>query len=145
MKPAYRELRLKQLTGALNTFKGAKRTLRPTRGWIRAIREALGMSQQQVARAMQVKQQSLIDFETAEAEDRITLKNLRRAAEAMECELIYAIVPKSGTIQKLAEKRARSEATRRVLSVEHSMALENQASGNVKELIDREMKRRPKK
>jgi predicted DNA-binding mobile mystery protein A len=145
MKPGYRELRLKQLTAALNAFKGAKRTLRPTRGWIRAIREALGMSQQQVARAMQVKQQSLIDFETAEAEDRITLKNLRRAAEAMECELIYAIVPKSGTIQKLAEKRARNEATRRVQSVEHSMALENQASGNVKELIDREMKRRTKK
>lgn len=145
MKPDYRELRLKQLAAALNTFKAAKRTLRPTRGWIRAIREALGMSQQQVARAMQVKQQSLIDFETAEAEDRITLKNLRRAAQAMECELIYAIVPRSGTIQKLAEKRARSAATRRVLSVEHSMALENQASGNVKELIDREMKRRPKK
>jgi predicted DNA-binding mobile mystery protein A len=145
MKPGYRELRLKQLTAALNTFKGAKRALRPTRGWIRAIREALGMSQQQVAKAMQVKQQSLIDFETAEAEDRITLKNLRRAAEAMECELIYAIVPKSGTIQQLAEKRARREATRRVLSVEHTMALENQASGNVKELIDREMKRRPKK
>jgi predicted DNA-binding mobile mystery protein A len=145
MKPDYRELRLKQLAAALNTFKAAKRTLRPTRGWIRAIREALGMSQQQVAKAMQVKQQSLIDFETAEAEDRITLKNLRRAAQAMECELIYAIVPRSGTIQKLAEKRARSAATRRVLSVEHSMALENQASGNVKELIDREMKRRPKK
>ena len=145
MKPGYRDLRLKQLTAALNTFKWAKRTLRPTRGWIRAIREALGKSQQQVARVMQVKQQSLIDFETAEAEDRITLKNLRRAAEAMDCELIYAIVPKSGTIQKLAEKRARAEATRRVLSVEHSMALENQASGNLKELIDREMKRRTKK
>ena len=145
MKPDYRELRLKQLAAALHTFKGAKRTLRPVRGWLRAVREALGMSQQQVARVMQVKQQSLIDFETAEAEDRITLKNLRRAAEAMECELIYVIVPKSGTFQDLAEKRARSAATRRVLSVEHTMALENQASGNVKELIDREMKRRPKK
>jgi predicted DNA-binding mobile mystery protein A len=145
MKPDYRNLRLKQLAAALHTFKGARRTVRPVRGWLRALREALGMSQQQVATAMKVKQQSLIDFETAEAADRITLKNLRRAAEAMECELIYAIVPRSGTIQKLAEKKARSEATRRVLSVEHTMALENQASGNLKELIDREMKRRPKK
>jgi hypothetical protein len=94
---------------------------------------------------MHVKQQSIASFEKAEAADRITLSNLRRLAEAMGCELVYAIVPKSGSIQELSEGRARSEAANRVLSVEHTMALEDQAPGGVKELIDEETKRISKK
>src|SRR5258708_1197704 len=144
MKREYRLLRLRQLAVALDTFKKARRTPRPPRGWIRAVREALGISQHQVAKAVRVKQQRLKDFETAEANDRITLRTLRRVAEAMGCELVYAIVPKSGTIAELAEKRARSEATRRVLSVERTMALENQAPGGVKDLIEEEIKRTKK-
>ena len=145
MKPEYRELRLKQLTATLDMFTNAKQTTRPLRGWLRAVREALGVSQQEVAIAANVKRQSIIGFEEAEARDRITLRNLRRVADAMGCELVYAIVPKSGSIQELAEQRTRSEATNRVLAVEHTMALEGQASGGVKELIDKETKRMSKR
>src|ERR1700674_4529583 len=120
MKAEYRDLRLKQLTTALAVFEEAKRSARPQQGWLYAIRQALGMSRQHVANVMRVKQQSVVDFENAEANDRITLHNLRRVAEAMGCELVYAIVPKSGTIQQLAEQPVRSEATKRVLSVEHT-------------------------
>lgn len=141
MKLEYRELRLKQLATALSTFVDAKQTPRPRGGWLRAVRQALGVSQLTVAAAMHVKQQSIVSFEKSEAEDRITLQNLRRVAEAMGCELVYAIVPKSGSIQELAESRARAEATKRVLSVRRTMALEDQASGDVKELIDEETKR----
>jgi predicted DNA-binding mobile mystery protein A len=141
MKPEYRALRLKQLTDVLDKFANARQTARPVRGWLRAVREALGVSQQQVASAAKVKRQSLIGFEKAEAGDRITLRNLRRVADAMGCELVYAIVPKSGSIQELAEQRTRDEATKRVQSVEQTMALEDQASGGVKELIDKETKR----
>lgn len=84
-------------------------------------------------------------FEKAEANERITLRTLRRVAEAMDCDLVYAIVPKSGSIQQLAEARARAEATKRVLSVEHTMALEEQASGSVQQLIDEETDRISKK
>jgi hypothetical protein len=66
-------------------------------------------------------------------------------AAAMDCELVYAIVPKSGTITELAERGARAQAAEDVLDVENSMALENQATGNVKELIEKETKRRLKK
>src|SRR4029077_5690599 len=103
MKPEYRELRLKQLAATLERFTNAKQTARPVRGWLRAVREALGVSQQEVAIAAKVKRQSIIGFEEAEASDRITLRNLRRVADAMGCELVYAIVPKSGSIQELAE------------------------------------------
>jgi len=145
MKSEYRDLRLKQLAATLGKFTNAKPTARPVRGWLRAVREALGVSQQEVAIAAKVKRQSIIGFEEAEARDRITLRNLRRVADAMGCELVYAIVPKSGSIQELAEQRTRSEATKRVLSVEHTMALEDQASGGVKELIEKETKRIRKK
>lgn len=145
MKTEYRNLRLKQLAMTLGAFDDAKQTPRPPGGWLRAIREALGIPQSKVAKAIHVKQQSIVSFEKAEAADRITLSNLRRIAEAMGCELVYAIVPKSGSIQELAEQRARSEATKRVLSVQHTMALEDQAPGGVEELIDEETKRINKK
>ena len=145
MKPEYRALRLAQLSTAIDNFKGAKSTPRPSHGWLRAVRQALGISQQQVADAVGIKRPSLIDFEKSEAADRISLHNLRRIAEAMGCELVYAIVPKSGSIQELAESRARAEATKRVLSVHRTMALEDQASGDVKDLIDKETKRITKK
>jgi predicted DNA-binding mobile mystery protein A len=141
MKPEYRDLRLSQLFTTLDKFRDAKQTVRPLRGWLRAVREALGLSQREVANAIKVKRESLIGFEAAEANDRITLRNLRRVAEAMGCELVYAIVPKSGSIQELAEKQVRDAATKRVLSVHRTMALEDQASGDVKDLIDKETKR----
>ncbi len=145
MKPEYRELRRKQLAVVIDKFPHANQVTRPQRGWLRAIREALGIPQQEVATAAKVRRESLIGFEKAEADDRITLRNLRRVADAMGCELVYAVVPKSGSIEELAEQRTRSQATNRVLSVERTMALENQASGGVKELIDKETKRTKKR
>jgi predicted DNA-binding mobile mystery protein A len=145
MRVEYRGLRLEQLTTALSAFDKAKQTLRPRLGWLRAVREALGFSQQQIAKMMKVSQQAIVSFEKAETANRITLQNLRRFAEAMDCELVYAIVPKSGSLQDYAEHGARNEATNRVLRVERTMALEDQASGNVKELIDKETKRIIKK
>jgi predicted DNA-binding mobile mystery protein A len=145
MRREYRDLRLAQLATSLTSFEAPKQVPRPARGWLRAVREALGITQQQLAKAVQVKQQSIIDFEAAEANDRITLRNLRRIAEALGCELVYAIVPKTGTITELADRGAQQEAAKRVLSVEHTMALENQASGGVKDLIAGETKRIRKK
>jgi predicted DNA-binding mobile mystery protein A len=141
MKAEYRQMRLKQLSRSLASFEEAKTVARPSHGWLQTIREALGISLKQVGRMAGSSKQLIQRFETAEAEDRITLRNLRRVAEAMGCELVYAIVPKSGSIEELAEQRARDEATKRVLSVEHTMALEDQASGHVDELIDQETKR----
>ena len=145
MNRDFRELRLGQLTRALTPFDSAKQEPRPSRGWLRAIREALGLTLENVGSQMGQSRKRIQEFEEAEANDRITLQSLRRVAAAMDCELVYAIVPKSGTIAELAERRARAEATRDVLDVEHTMALENQASGNVDQLIDKETKRRLKK
>jgi enoyl-CoA hydratase/carnithine racemase len=79
--------------------------------------------------------------EKAEAEDRITLKSLRAYANALDCDLAYAFVPRAETLQELVHARARAAAKANVLGVEHSMALENQASGNLEEAIEAETER----
>jgi predicted DNA-binding mobile mystery protein A len=142
MKRDFRDLRLRQLARALSTFETAKQEPRPQRGWLRAIREALGLTLESVGKQLGQSRRRIQEFEEAEATDRITLRSLRRVAAAMDCDLVYAIVPKSGTVTELAERRARAQATEDVRDVEHTMALENQAPGNVEELIEEETKRR---
>ncbi len=141
MKPEYRQLRLKQLDRALRAFKEARKVVRPKRGWLRAVRKASGMSMGQVGRTLGVTRQHLAFLEKSEAEERITLKSLKRAAEALGCELIYAIMPKSGSVSDLVINRARKLATEKVLGCEHRMALENQAAGCVKKKIAEETRR----
>jgi predicted DNA-binding mobile mystery protein A len=141
MKPEYREMRLHQLARSLAAFDQAKGQPRPQRGWLRAVREALGITLQQVGKSTRTTRQRIKAFENSEAQDRITLASLRRVAEAMGCELVYGIVPKSGTINELAEKRAKDEAIKRVLAVEHSMALEDQAAGDLERTIADETQR----
>jgi predicted DNA-binding mobile mystery protein A len=145
MKPEFRDLRLTQIDRSLVTFKAARSTSRPQRGWLRAVREALGITIREVACTMRKTPQTVAAFEKSEAADRITLQTLRRYAEALNCELVYAIVPKNGSLQQLAEARARLEAERDVRAVEHTMALEDQATRGIPDKIERETKRRMKK
>lgn len=138
MKPEFRSLRLQQLERRLRPFLPAREATRPQKGWIRAIREASGITLLELATRMKRSLSLAAQFEKSEAEDRITLGSLRQVAGALGCDLVYALVPKQGTLQDLAERQATQEVTPDVLAVEHTMALENQAVGNVKEKIQEE-------
>jgi predicted DNA-binding mobile mystery protein A len=98
----------------------------PVRGWIKAIREAVGMTTGQLARRLGVKQPSVVAMEQSEARGSIELATLRRVADALECTLVYAFVPKK-PLEALVRERARSFARRRRSPIEHSMLLEDQA------------------
>jgi predicted DNA-binding mobile mystery protein A len=115
MKSQFRQLRLSQLDRSLS---GA-RTIhpRPASGWIASVREALGLTLDEIGRRIHATRQSIQQFERAEASDRITLGALRRLAEAMGCDLVYALVPKSGSFAELAERRTRERAERDVKRV----------------------------
>ena len=65
----------------------------PVKGWIKAIRDSLGMTAAQLANRMGISQSTLTAMEKAEARGAIQLSSLRRAAEAMNCTLVYALVP----------------------------------------------------
>lgn len=99
---------------------------RPTKGWIRGIRDALGMSAQQLGERMGVSQPTIKGLETSEANDTIQLNTLRRAAEALGCELVYALVPKE-SLEAAYDRAARGVARRELGQISHSMALEDQA------------------
>jgi predicted DNA-binding mobile mystery protein A len=105
----------------------------------------LGISSGELARRLGTSRQLPLQLEKGEAEDRITLKSLRAVAHALDCELVYALVPKAGALETLLEDRARAEAKQRVLQVEHSMALEDQAAGGIEDAIETETRRLIKK
>ena len=141
----FKALRLRQFDRTIEPLGGLRHTARPARGWVRAAREAAGVSGSELARRLGTSRQFPLQLEKAEAEDRITLGTLRAAAEALDCELVYALLPKAGTMKAVVENRARMEAeleARQLVSaVEHSMALEDQAAGGVDEAIAEETER----
>lgn len=98
---------------------------RPPRGWIRAIRDAYGMTTRQLAKRMGKSQSVIVEMEKGEARDSLTLATLRNAAEALDCTLVYALVP-NAPIDELLRRRARMVASQRLSRASHSMALENQ-------------------
>lgn len=92
---------LQQKLGALSAARSAAD--RPTRGWLRAVREAIGLTQAEVAGRASVKRQSYAQFEAAEEKESISLASLRRSAEAMDCELVYFVVPRGPAARTYAD------------------------------------------
>ena len=145
MRPKFRSLQVEQLERNLKPFLSSREVSRPPKGWIRAIRQACGMTLRELAIQMRSGLPLAAKLEKSETEYRITLKSLRRVADALGCELVYALVPKQGNVRDLMERRAKEVVTNDVLAVEHTMALENQAVGRVPEKIDQEASRLLKK
>ena len=98
---------------------------RPSRGWIRAIREALGMTTGQLAKRLGVQQPRVIVLERCEADGNITMKSLERAAEALGCRLVYALVPEKPLADTIRQ-RASLIAERQLASIEQTMRLKAQ-------------------
>ena len=116
----------RQLDKRLSSFINSDSLARPSRGWVKAIREALGMTTAQLARRLGVSQPRAVAIEKAEVKGAITLDSLERAAQAMDCRLVYAFVPRK-PFDALVEERAERVARKRMASTRHSMALEAQA------------------
>lgn len=99
---------------------------RPPQGWIKAIREALGMTTTQLARRLRVSQPRVIALEKGEAAGVVTLETLARAAEALDCRLVYALVPRK-PLEALVDERVTALAEKRLNATRHTMALEDQS------------------
>jgi predicted DNA-binding mobile mystery protein A len=114
-----------QLDRRFSELRPLVQATRPSRGWIRAIREALGMTTGQLAKRLGVKQPRVIELEHGEADGNITVKTLERAAEALGCRLVYILVPEKPLAETI-QQRAKIAAERQLASVEQSMRLEAQ-------------------
>lgn len=106
------------------------RTVFPPRsGWIKAIRESLGMTSQQLAERMLIQQSGVILLEQREVEKRVSLEILERAAQAMGCKLVYALVPEGDSLESILEKQCRAAAREILKKTLHTMELEKQEVG----------------
>jgi predicted DNA-binding mobile mystery protein A len=114
-----------QLDERFSELKPLAQALRPSRGWIRAIREALGMTTAQLAKRLGVQQPRVIELEHGEADGNLTVRSLERAAEALGCRLVYTFVPEQPLSETIRE-RALAIAERQLASVEQTMLLETQ-------------------
>lgn len=119
-------LRRRQLDRALTGNIEIRSLQRPTRGWIHEIRMALGMSAAQLAARMGARQSTVAKMERTEEEEGISLQSLRRAAEALDCTLVYAFVPHE-SLEATLKLQALRRAEQMVGRVERSMALEAQS------------------
>ena len=128
---------LKQVDARLEDWRKFLSDPAPKGGWLRMIRQALGMTTAQVAKRLGVAQQAVAKFERNEAACKITLESVARVADALCCKVTYAVVSKE-PLSEMRRARARALAEALTKPVAHSMKLEAQG------VSEREMRRQRK-
>lgn len=126
-------LRRQQIEEAVRPFRDLITTNPPRRGWVKAIQEALGMTNVQLAKRLKLKApQTIEDMQTYEARGTIKLNTLRKLAEALGCRVVYAVVPLK-PLDEIRRTRAIEVAKQQLRHVFHSMNLENQGISSIEE------------
>ena len=83
-------------------------------GWLKGVRQAIGIPVDALAERMEVRRREIFRLEKSEESERIALATLRRAARGLGCDLVYGLVPMEGTLGELAEtqRRLREDAAK---------------------------------
>ncbi len=115
-----------QLDKRFTAFAPLANALRPEKGWIKAVREALGMTTAQLGKRLGVSQQRAAMVEKAEVDGSITLKSLEQAAQTLGCRVVYVLYPEEPLTQTL-RARAETVADQQMRAVEQTMRLEDQS------------------
>jgi len=115
-----------QLDKRFVSFAPLATALRPEKGWIKAVREALGMTTAQLGKRLGVSQQRAAMLEKAEADGSITLKSLEHAAKTLGCRVVYILYPEQPLSQTM-RTRAEVVADQQLRAVEQTMRLEDQS------------------
>lgn len=118
----------RQLDEKLKDWQSIRQIPRPRLGWLKAVRESLGMTTRQLAALLGTNNAAVIRLEKRESEGKVTLEALNRAAQAMGCRLVYAVVPDE-TLEAIVDHKALDAARALLRSVSHTMKLEKQEVG----------------
>jgi len=119
-----RKLVRQQLDAKLNQLKGLSLS-KSEAGWIKLIREALGMSTKQLGKRVGIDQSRITRLENAETEGDLKLSSLKRIAEGLDMQFVYAFVPKT-SLEDMVQTQAKKIAKKRMNKVTHTMRLEDQ-------------------
>ena len=120
------KLLIEQLDKKLQPFYSTEKITRPSAGWLQSVRTTFNMTLEQVSNKLNTTPQAVKQIEKREATESITLKALKNAAQAMDMQLVYAIIPKEGTLQSFIDIKAKELAKKIVLRTNQTMKLENQ-------------------
>lgn len=121
-------MQVQQLNHKMQAYASLKNVAIPSNGWIKAIRNAIGMSMQQLGNKLNITKQSVLGIEKREKEGSITIKSLREIARVMDMQVVYGFVPNDGSLNDLIEKRALQLATQIVMRTANTMKLEDQSN-----------------
>jgi predicted DNA-binding mobile mystery protein A len=116
----------RELDRRFATSEIASMRARPHAGWVKAIRAALGMSQRDLASRLGVSDVAVHKLERSEQDGRISLAKLAEIAAAMDCTMVYALVPNS-SLEDTVQRQARRVAEARLGYVADTMSLEDQS------------------
>jgi len=129
MQTVLNDITQRQIEAMLTPWRAVDPQTKPAKGWIRTIRQGLGMPASYLARKMDVEPSTVKRYEDAEASGAISLKTLQRIADALGCDLKYALVPKK-TLRQTIQDQALLVAQRHLSTISHTMALEDQATSS---------------
>ncbi len=138
MKTAAKQLAIEQLDRKFRNIRSMRTLAPPEGGWVRSVRLAIGMSLRQLGERLGITAPSVRELEKREEAGAVTLRTLSDVAEALDMRLVYAFVPKEGTLEDMVERQAEKVARSIVLRTATSMELEDQAisSRRVKNAIE---------
>jgi predicted DNA-binding mobile mystery protein A len=134
------KLQFQQLNEKMDQLNGLQHVIVPPIGWIKAIRNGIGMSMEQLGKKLSITKQGVMDIEKREKEGAITIKSMQEIAKAMDTQFVYGFVPKTGSLEQMIEYRALEIASKIVERTSTTMKLEDQA--NSKERIEKAIKER---
>jgi len=119
------DLRIRQLDEVLASFRVLRQRPPPRTGWTRAIRNALGMTLRQVAERAGISQTAARSIERNEARFKVQLNTLQNVADALDCEVVYALVPRT-SLREMIHTQARRLADQMISRAADTMELEDQ-------------------
>jgi predicted DNA-binding mobile mystery protein A len=129
MLPKHRRIMRNQLDTSFEQLSKLRSFQPPVKGWLRSIREALGMTGKQLGERLEVSQPRVVKMEKDEISGALTLKSMRQAAEAMNCVFVYAVVPRT-SLDETIRQQALKVAGKRLSHTSHTMLLEDQMVSN---------------
>jgi transcriptional regulator with XRE-family HTH domain len=88
-----RETARQELERQIRPYRRALRQRRPPEGWLRATRLATGFPVAELAQTMELSSRMIFQIERSEQNRNIRLKELEKMARALECDLVYGLVP----------------------------------------------------
>ncbi len=149
MKAKHKKLAREQLDATLQRFESLKTVVPPQKGWIRAIRDALGMTGEQLAARLNVNKQRVSRIQQDEKLGKVKLETLRNVADALDCVFVYGFIPRE-SLEQTVRNQARLVAKKRLARSSQTMRLEKQELNEtdkdkaLKELIEDIVNEMPK-